>query len=361
MIPYFIVAVSSSFIVFFSEVFRRTQTSARFVASSAPKSLGFLKFGAIFLLVCFAGLRSTSVGTDTVSYERLFNSLPLGASTIQVVNSSPQEVGFTLLMLVVKQSGGNFTSLLLICSSITVTAIFWGLARTTKNFTLSIVLYVLLSPYLEQFNGLRQALAVSLIFLASTFLGINKRSVLTFIFITLIATSIHVSSLLAAAFLVIFLNWKVTLSKLFWSIVGVSALAVVVWGFPWIHDLAVSLNSRYSIYLESGREAGFGFFLIIALRLLLVIFAIFLKPSKEDMRFASWSALSIIWMALGTQSVVISRISSYFAIFLIVLLPNVIQVRKSSTSTVFLLVIAATFYFVLYLLNFSDLVPYSIE
>jgi hypothetical protein len=365
LIPYFLIAFFSGFLVFISDVFNRARlalTGGAFAVrkpTSNPNSIGILKFGAIFILVCLAGFRATSVGTDTLTYKRVFDAIQLGIPTIEAIESSPQEPGFAFLMLTVKQFGGDFTSFLFVTSALTVFAVFWGLARVSKNFTLSVLLYILMSAYLEQFNGIRQALAVSIIFLASTFIAKNKKGFATFAGLAILSTSIHTSALVAAALISISLKWKVTFNRLTWAIILSSVAAATIWALPVISDIASGLNSNYRDYIDQGREAGLGFLLIIATRVILILFALSLKPDESDMKYASWAVWAVIWMVLGTQSVVISRLSTYFSIFLVVLLPNVLKDRKASVLGTIVLLVGAIAYFGFYLLNYGDLIPYT--
>jgi hypothetical protein len=365
--PYFLIAFFSGFLLFFSDVFQRSRlavTGRDFPGDksfSNLNSIGFLKVGVVFVLACFVGLRASSVGTDTRNYERIFDALQLGIPATEAIQSSPQEPGFAFLMLTVKQLGGDFTSFLIVTSAITVFAIFFGLARVSKNFTLAVLLYILLSPYLEQFNGTRQALAVSLIFLASTFLDRNKQGFATYVGLSILAASFHTSALVAAALIVMFRKWNVTFTKLTWAIILSSATAATIWALPWVGSFASVLNTRYAGYIDGGREAGLGFVLIIAARVVLMLFALHLKPGENDMKYASLAVWGIIWMVLGINSVVISRFSSIFEIFLIVLVPNVMKDRKSSILANFTLLVGSFAYFASHLLYYGDLIPYILE
>lgn len=314
---------------------------------------------ALLLLIGLAGSRAITVGTDTWVYASNFARIPRGVDFSDLMEATSQEVGYAALSYAVRSLGGDFTSLLWAGSAITVLAAYWALKRVSKNFVLALVLYVMVGPYLSHFNTLRQGIAVSVLFLAATFLG-KRRGWVAYVPLAAFATSFHSSAIVAAIMLPIFINWKVTVRRLVLTGALVVALSVALWGSPWLAGIVESFNPDYTVYLSWTAEAGIGLYLLIAARVGLLLYATALRPSEDDMKYAAWATLGVAWLVLGTQSVIVSRLSEYFLVFLCVLIPNVMRDREMPKTHVFAMGLAAAVYFVFYLGNYGALVPYAV-
>ena len=199
---------------------------------------------------------------------------------------------------------------------------------------------------------------MSLILLAATFLS-RRRGWIVYVALVVLAASFHSSAVVAAILLVVFTRSRVTLRGLI--VVGVIAvvLTVTLWASPLMLSVAEVLNPRYSTYIDWHVEAGIGLYLIIAVHVGLLLYAVLLRSGAEDMRYAAWTALGVAWLIIGVQSLVASRISSYFLVFMCVLIPNVMHDRQVKPSHTFALVAVAAVYFGFYVATFSSLVPYT--
>lgn len=312
---------------------------------------------ALFGLIALAGMRAISVGTDTNVYEAIFWSLPPAVDLETAIALIPQEPGYTFVSIFVKSIGGTFTELLWILSAVTVIAAYWALKRTSKNFLFSLSLFILMGFYFLQFNVLRQGVAVSILFLAATFLG-RKRGWMMYLILGSVAITFHMTAIVPFILLPLFSRWKVTWGRLVVTMVVAGFLAVVVWASPWVAAVAESLSPRYTQYLDWHVEAGVGLYLILIVRLGLLLYATRQPMPASDMRYAAWMTLGIGFSVLGTQSVIGSRLDMYFLIFLCVLIPNVMTERRAPAAHTIMILIGASAYFVFYMMNYSDLVPY---
>ncbi|MFJ4044408.1 EpsG family protein [Microbacterium sp. NPDC089987] len=313
---------------------------------------------AIFILTALAGSRAVTVGTDTRVYGWIFDALPKSASISELLKFGTQEAGYTLLSYLVKSQGGSFTTLLWAASAITVTTAYWALRRTSKNFTLALAIFVMLGAYTIQFNTLRQGMAISILFLGATFLG-KRRGWLIYTLLGLLATSFHSSALVATLLLALFYRWHLTISRLWVGAFLVIGLTAALWGSPWLLSIIEAFNPSYAVYVDWKLEAGVGLWLLIVARLALLVYALALRPTEDDMKYATWSALGIAWMIIGSQSLIVSRLSAYFLVFLCVLVPNAMQENKAGKMHVVVLLISGAIFMALNVTNFGDLVPYE--
>ena len=63
-------------------------------------------------------------------------------------------------------------------------------------------------------------------------------------------------------------------------------------------------------------------------------------------------------MIVGTQAIVLSRLSGYFGIFAILLVPNRIAKMQDRTLITLLVLLAAVAYYALGVQNYGEVIPY---
>lgn len=366
MTPYVALALAA---IFFPQLSRllghRFNTFSSKVAElneqANTQGVKFINFAVLCILILFSGLRATSVGTDTVVYSYSFDILDSSSGWLNVVENQPYEVGYTLLMLVVKSLGGSFQTLLLVTSTFTVSAVFIALRRRSKDIFLATGLYVLFAAYLAPMNLTRQGLAVALIFLASTFLSerLKASSFIVFTLLAILATSFHGSALLAAVALIGFSYFKISTSRTLWVILFSATIAGSLWASDWLERLISLLSPQYQIYLEAESGGGVGIYLSLAITVTLLLYSLITGPAKDDLIWANFLLLSCMITIIGTQSIYAARLGSYFSIFIILLLPNVMRSAQVSSLHRVLLYLLGTGYYITYLLNYGGLTPYQ--
>src|SRR5699024_7439203 len=121
-----------------------------------------------FLILFFlSAFRDISIGTDTESYEGIFNRVLLGGQIVQ-------EAGWYYFNKVVVLLGGDFRWVLILSSLLVITPIYRVSRRYSFNPCLSIFLFYSLYFYLQSFNIMRQIIAVSILLLFIPFLFDKK-------------------------------------------------------------------------------------------------------------------------------------------------------------------------------------------
>jgi transmembrane protein EpsG len=105
-------------------------------------------------------------------------------------------------------------------------------------------------------------------------------------------------------------------------------------------------------------EAGLGTYLVIAARVALLAFIVWRVVEEDQARWFTWSVISTGFLILGTQNVVIARLSLYFGIFLVLLLAT--QMRKRDQPMINAgIYLAAGVYMAMHLQSYGDLLPYQ--
>jgi len=313
---------------------------------------------SVVVLAVYAGAR-VNVGTDYSLYESLF--LTFDPNYVgYFLEESPQEPGFTLGILGLRLFSEDPRTLFMVSSFLTVGCAAVGMRRLSVNFAVSLTLFVLLGFYLAPFNILRQGLAVSLNFLAYSYLG-KRRWV--FVLLNVLAISVHSSAIIA-----VLLQLGLRRTKPSWRLFGLMLLVTAVFAV-YFATLAGSLgflefiNERYVVYLQ-GQESGIGTYLYLVSRALLVVLLVIYRPKNGKIdRYITLSMVGVCLLLLGTQAEAISRLELYFGIYLVVALPYIVrEIPRRARLLVWAAVLmgSLTFY-VAYLTQFGDLLPYQFD
>lgn len=356
MIPYLLVAVAAFVLALLSQWIMRWSSANNPDAPPVPRLWNPVELILVVLLIVFSGARF-GIGTDYKLYVRLYGLLDPNADWFQQITTSVHEYGFTMLSLILRSwFGESAYPLFWVAAILTVVPIYATLRKQSKDLPFAILLYVLLAFYVSPFNIVRQGIAIALNFWAYTFLG--KRTWL-FVVINVIAASFHTSAGIAAIAQLGVRLWKPKLPSTIVVLVSAGIFAGAAWALPVVNNLASLLSERYENYLADGEGGGLGTYLVIVAYVLILILVFVMRNSIERQ---DWLAMLVVAVALqlaGTQVVVAARLFFYFAIFVLLLLPNLLAARKVAFMPKTLITVGAAAYFYAYLSNFGQLIPYD--
>lgn len=145
--------------------------------------------------IIWAGFRTDSFG-DTIAYRRGFQNAPsqLGQLT-EYLATLTKDKGFSVFTVFLKCIIGNSDVLFfLIIASIQILCIVYVCRKYSCNYWLSIFLFVASTDYIAWVhNGMRQFLAITIVFAATKLL--IKKKYLSLILIILLASTLHASIL----------------------------------------------------------------------------------------------------------------------------------------------------------------------
>lgn len=238
------------------------------------KSLSFfIVIIIITLLSCLCGFRSYNIGIDTHTYYAVFDDPDAYLSI---------EYGFKLLCKV--SLGAHFSKELIfftisfITNTLFVVRLFT--LRTIAPMRYSIPVYYVMVYFLT-FSGIRQMLAVSIAFFATYYIFERKR-LIAFIILELLASSIHTSALFAMVFLILESLSRSSSKKWIIPKIILLLLSPVL-----IFNLYTVLYENYGYFFEKyekePREIGYMvFFRLILLILIIVTFYLHLDKSKRE-------------------------------------------------------------------------------
>lgn len=302
-------------------------------------------FSFLFILSAF---RDISVGTDTLSYQIIFDRV--GSGYLEIT----QEIGWYYLnKIVILLRGDDFQSLLIASTLITLLPIFYIVKKYSLNPMLSIFLYYSFYIYLQSFNITRQVLAVSIFVLSLPFLfkGKNKLYILGVIF----AALFHTTALLTLP--LIFIR-KIPYNKIWWSIIvllslifGVLLSSILI---PFITKL---LGYEHYLYLNDSDESITGVFLLLTN---LFSILIILTSSKDSFLLRLFFAYIIFHnITLGVPYAY--RLVLFFSVVQILFLPYYVYNNKLMHRNIaLLLVIGYATVFFIRVYGGAGVIPYKI-
>jgi hypothetical protein len=310
----------------------------------------------LLALSLFASMRSYLVGTDTRTYTADFrNNLDIE----YFIFNEDIEYGYQLLSYIILNFTHNYFWLFFISSIIVVGSYLYIFKKISKDYFLSIYIFITFGFYTFYFNGLRQGLAMAITIWAIPYL--IERKIFNFSLWIVVASFFHKSALIM--FVMYFMiNLKVKIEyKLIAIFLGSFFLSSLV-----IEYLA-SENERYTAYTNSSENAGG--YLVLSIFLLLGAIFYFLNNAKNifDRSESILLQLYIIGLMflipvalLGTNPSGPQRLLFYFVWPVAVLLPTILL--RINIKLIYLIFITLSgIYFYLRTSRFSNLTPYQIS
>ena len=220
-----------------------------------------------FILILLAGLRG-DIEPDYYNYKNIFTNSIIESSIILDV-----EVGYYYFNKLINFLGLQFQWVLFIMAffSIGIKVIFFK--KNSPNFIFSLLLFYCSVFFLYDFIAIRQALALSIFFLAIPYLF--ERNIFKYFAITLLASTIHISAIILLP-IYFFINLKYSSIILYFVLFTCLYLNLFEIKVPLLLDnisniITISTNSidkleLYSLEEEFGsvsfKQFAFGFIFI---------------------------------------------------------------------------------------------------
>ena len=329
--------------------------------NQTPKlDLNIFDLALMALLVVFSGSR-VMTGTDWYMYFTLYGKLQPRSDWYTQLLSAPQEWGFTLLQLGVKVFSEEPAALFWVLATLTVVPCYLRIKAEIHDLVLSVVMFICLGFYLSSLNISRQSLSIAVLFGTAYWVASSsKAKKLLFFAGSGLAASLHLSSVLSAV-----LYWTLRRRSFgTWSLILFLAAgfvgAAVISNQGFILEILGSLSSRYSQYALNQQASGIGTWLGLVFRLALValVLALAKRASARERAYSNYVLLSVGFLALGTQIVEAARLDFYFSIYIVLLLPNLIQKSPWKHGLRFAVLLATLVFGAFYVNFFHGLIPY---
>jgi len=340
--------------------------SAYLLSIGIKKSSKLLRFIALLIPILLIGFRH-GVGTDFDNYVIFFEEYSVASifNLLSLTDTSGIEIGFLALIIF----SALFTSapwlMFLLSSTATIAIAYLAIKRLSPaSVPLAFLLYLLvLAPFLM--NGVRQGIAVSIVFFAYSY--IIQGNPIKYILTIIVASLFHTSALaLLPLYLFRFITVKnradEALTLTVSILVAIISVLLIPLGILLLSTIPVL--SAYSRYV--GFESGIALAPIVLMAILIVIVvALYHRVTDKFPAMKLMAALLFIEFAsllLGGISAAFSRMSFYLVIGGLVYMANIPLIFSNDTRRVSQFIV--TFYGISYFTYFyfingySDIFPY---
>lgn len=321
----------------------------------------YLFFMFVFLLL-FSAFRKYNIGTDTLSYIKLFIDINTSFRNLHIFGFNIEPL-FILLNKITYFINKSPQSILFSTSFIINLLVIMRIFKSSKYPWLSIYLYISMYIYYQSFNGIRQYIAISIIFYISKYIEENKP--IKFLLGIILAMGFHTTAIIFLP-CYIFNKINISIKKI---ILFLIATFLLLYNIDELLKLFTDLVPKYKVYYDSFfLETGGIRDLVVSTFIILFGISIdfFNKSNKQintlTIYMLVYFAFSV--MALRGSVNLISRLGWYFSIFVILYVPEVIDTIKNDKIRLVSIysVISICFFYHLYLLlnNFHRIVPYEL-
>ena len=319
---------------------------------------------AIFLvctgLVLVAGLRSNFVGTDTNNYVGSFQSNRVANNSF-LDNPSSVEIGYLFIEKMSRNLSSEYWFLLIVIALIAVYFNLKTIVKLSKNYTLSLFVFVTLGIYLFFFNGARQGLAAAIYGIAIIYM--LKGNLKKYILWVLIAALFHKTVLITIpAYFLIRTKYslKKVIATLLLSLLLISSWVYLIKFFPGF------LSDHYLVYKNRGAEGGY---MLTIFYFVVTIFLIASRKfiSKEErnifdifLNLAIFHTLIYVVIFISGEDISMLRLAHYFSFGFVLIWPIIfknLKLFKSIFPRLVFVGVHLLFYYI-YLNKMSNLVPY---
>lgn len=283
--------------------------------------------GSLWILI--SGLRSLTVGSDTDSYYISYNSVKnINISELvddiygrYILHQDIRDPGYNLFVKLTQIITKNYQVYLIIIAIIFMVPFIIWVIRESKNPIISFVLYSSLFYAFFSITGIRQTIATAMVVLIGDKL-IKDKKLVAFIIICLLASTIHYSALI---FLPFYFLSRIPVTKK--SVCGWTFAIILAFIFRnQLKTVFIDL-SGYTEYSEDYAGAGTFTFTILLVALFILSIISYKRDYdlKTNNRFYIALYLALFFTPLTWINPSSMRIVQYFSIYLVFLIPEMIE------------------------------------
>ncbi len=228
----------------------------------------------------------------------------------------------------------------IITSFFTLYLISTTVKKYSDNYFLSILIFITIPIfYLMSFSIIRQFLAIAIVFYAIRF--IINRNLFKFIIFVLIASLFHYSALIS---LPMYFLYRVKFTKIFSLII----IFLSIFISPFLSKILILYFPYYSNYFNNASHGKSLLYFLFFILIFIFMHYKYIKDYRTSFYFNVYTigiSLYIMFIQLGDVGI---RISYYYLIFLIFLIPSILKIYKVKQAY-FIMIILTLF---IYIFNF---------
>lgn len=296
--------------------------------TSSKYNKGLIIFaGSLLFLIC--ALRSAEFGPDTLRYVSEYislSSINVADLLVNVFSSTGRDPFFYLISKVVNLLGASYQIWLAVIAGIFIFSVSKLIYEYSNEVYLSFVALLSLQYLYFSLTGLRQTLALSLVLLSYKYL--RERKLLPFLALVFIGSGFHYSAL------VFLIAYPLAHMKIGFKHIAVIIAALIVaylYG-DYVRDLValVGWTERMASYsFREGTLTASGF----VIQFFIFIFCVYykkgvLKTDRKNLSLYNLLFLGLVFQAFAIVIAEFFRISMYFSIFSIILIPLAVKAER---------------------------------
>lgn len=286
------------------------------------------------ILVVISGFRS--IGTDVINYKNYFDYID-----VYSLDNSLYEKGYYLLNKLIHTIFGDFQFVLIFTSLFVVLVISKTILSLSVKPMLSLFFFVTFYFYFTSFNLIRQYIAMAIVFASVKF--ILRKQAYIFILLIFISSLFHTTSLFFIPFYWIvrrkipdIFYWIIFIFSLVFSVFTPILISIISVIFPRL--------SYYSNYSLEGASANFSILLTLMTFIMAkILYKKLIKIDENAYVYINLVFFAMCFSILSRNNIMFFRISSYFYLFIILLLPIIFQALTKKWR----------FLFIFYMIPFS--------
>lgn len=290
----------------------------------------------LFILTAF---RDFSVGNDTITYYNVYLTIGMMDDLKQAFLYSRMEPGYVFFNYLFNSFDFQYIYMQIFVSAFIYYSLFRFLRKYSLNIGLSCMIFLGMRLFCGPMNVVRMWIALAILLYALDYFLSNK-IYLANIFVIL-AAMFHYSAMI---FLIMNFIYKVRMKKKHFATLVFSSVVVAIIGRPFFEVLTNSIG-LYQGYLNSNYfnyDDNIAVYITLLIDICLVSLFYFLTRRKHFDGFKNVSLfvyLVIISMCLdiiGLTNTIMSRISGYFYISWMVLLPLAVNYIQKAEKKLFI-------------------------
>jgi len=306
-------------------------------------------------LILLAGTRA-NIG-DTTAYRIAFRNMGTSFSDLSaILQGNHKDKGYSVLVFCLKRIIGNHDKLFFtIIAAICITCVVSVYKRHSCNFLMSMFLFIASSDYVQwNYNGMRQFIAVSVIFAATDWL--LEKKYLQYYGLILLMSTVHASAslMVPVSLLVLGKPWNIR------TVLFTAAIVVAINFSDGVKDLIAEFmeDTQYSGEIGQFMNTEGTNFLRVAVFIippvLSLVFRRYVQCAQDPVLNLSVNmsviSMGVYILSAVTSGIFIGRIPIFFSLYNYLLLPWLVEhvFEKKSQRLVYAGIIACYLYFYYY-------------
>lgn len=327
-------------------------------------------FFTTIILIAFILLYTYRWCNGTDFYNYYLDFMKMKYMTYQNVLET-RDLFFTFLTYYMyKAFPDNFIIYNMLLGIITYLPIMIIMRKYSKNFIVSILLYIFMMLYFLPYNTVRQGIACSICFYASRYLMEEKIEYKKFLIWSFIASMFHTTALMFIPIGILskrrFLKKEIIIAVFILLIIALNLDKIWVYLIKFLRIIGqtkIANDYQYAL-IEAG---GVSYIRILVMFIPVILSCIChrsIKSKFNDNRIdvlMNLSLFSAVFMIFALKFSVLARISQYFEIYNILLYTYILRVFEDKARRVITYVIMVSYFLYMCILipNGGNLVPYQ--